>query len=70
MCQDGERKEAEREEEAGRGRGKQNGEEGVGEKVKEKDGSAFEKGESEKTRQNEDVECCPGLEGEAGGGGE
>ena len=41
VCKGGERKEANREEEAGRGRGKKKGEEGVGEKVKEKDGVRF-----------------------------
>ena len=70
VCKGGKRKEADREEKGGRRRGNKEGEEGIGEKVEEKDGGAFLKGESEKKWQDEDVECCPGPEGGAGGGGE
>ena len=70
VCKDGKRKVADREEKGGQRGGEKEGEEGIGDKVKEKDGGAFLKGESEKKGQDEDVECCPGPEGGAGGGGE
>ena len=70
VCKGGKRKEAARKEKDGRKRGKKEGKEEIGYKVKEKDGGSFLKGVGEKNGQDEDVECCPSLEGRAGGGSE
>ena len=48
VCKDGKREVADREEKGGRRGGEKEGEEGIGDKVEEKDGGAFLKGESEK----------------------
>ena len=70
VCKGGKRKEADRKEKDGRKRGKKEGKEEIGYKVKKKDGGSFLKDVGEKNGQDEDVECCPSLEGRAGGGSE
>ena len=68
VCKGGKRKGAERKEKDGGKIGKKEGKEEIGYKVREKDGGSFLKGVGEKNGPDEDVECCPSLEGRAGGG--